>query len=139
DRGARTLTGGARAKGISLPVISSSAWVRSEFILLERIVFNLVSNAVRYTSTGSVVVGCRNRGDNLRIEVWDSGPGVPQDQQQNIFGEFYRLGAPGAGLGLGLAIVGRLCRLLGHSVRLTSVLGKGSCFSVAVPRFAAQP
>jgi len=134
-----TFTGAAREKGLSLRVISSSAWVRSDFILLERIVFNLVSNAVRYTSTGSVVVGCRNRGDNLRIEVWDTGPGVPQDQQQNIFGEFYRLGAPGAGLGLGLAIVDRLCRLLDHSVRLTSILGKGSCFSVAVPRVAAQP
>jgi signal transduction histidine kinase/CheY-like chemotaxis protein len=138
-----TFTGAAREKGLSLRVVSSSAWVRSDFILLERIVFNLVSNAVRYTSSGGVVVGCRKRGVNLRIEVWDSGPGVPQDQQQNIFGEFYRLGAPGddgrSGLGLGLAIVDRLCRLLDHSVRLTSILGKGSCFSVAVPRVAARP
>jgi CheY-like chemotaxis protein len=90
-----------------------------------------------------VVVGCRKRGVNLRIEVWDTGPGVPQDQQQNIFGEFYRLGAPGgdgrSGLGLGLAIVDRLCRLLGHSVSLTSILEKGSCFSVAVPCVAARP
>jgi signal transduction histidine kinase len=138
DRVDTTFTGAAREKGLSLRVISSSAWVRSDFILLERIVFNLVSNAVRYTSNGSVVVGCRKRGDNLRIEVWDTGPGVPQDQQQNIFGEFYRLDAPGAGLGLGLAIVDRLCRLLDHSVRLTSILGKGSCFSVAVPRVAAR-
>jgi signal transduction histidine kinase/CheY-like chemotaxis protein len=138
-----TFTGAAREKGLSLRVVSSSAWVRSDFILLERIVFNLVSNAIRYTSSGRVVVGCRKRGVNLRIEVWDTGPGVPQDQQQNIFGEFYRLGAPGgegrAGLGLGLAIVDRLCRLLGHSVRLTSILGKGSRFSVAVPRVAARP
>src|SRR4030095_10247231 len=89
--------------------------------------------------SGGVVVGCRKRGVNLRIEVWDTGPGVPQDQQQNIFGEFYRLGAPGTGLGLGLAIVDRLCRLLGHSVHLTSILGKGSCFSLAVPRVAARP
>ena len=145
DRVDTTFTGAAREKGLSLRVISSSAWVRSDFILLERIVFNLVSNAVRYTSSGGVVVGCRKRGVNLRIEVWDTGPGVPQDQQQNIFGEFYRLGAPGGdgrsglGLGLGLAIVDRLCRLLDHSVRLTSILGKGSCFSVAVPRVAARP
>jgi signal transduction histidine kinase/ActR/RegA family two-component response regulator len=139
DRVDTTFTGASREKGLSLRVISSSAWVRSDFILLERIVFNLVSNAVRYTSSGSVVVGCRNRGDNLRIEVWDTGPGVPQDQQQNIFGEFYRLGAPGTGLGLGLAIVDRLCRLLDHSVHLTSILGKGSCFSVAVPQVAARP
>jgi signal transduction histidine kinase len=143
DRVDTTFTGAAREKGLSLRVISSSAWVRSDFILLERIVFNLVSNAVRYTSSGGVVVGCRKRGVNLRIEVWDTGPGVPQDQQQNIFDEFYRLGAPGgdgrSGLGLGLAIVDRLCRLLDHSVRLTSILGKGSCFSVAVPRVAARP
>src|SRR5499427_8959932 len=145
DRVDTTFTGAAREKGLSLRVISSSAWVRSDFILLERIVFNLVSNAVRYTSIGGVVVGCRKRGVNLRIEVWDTGPGVPQDQQQNIFGEFYRLGAAGGdgrtglGLGLGLAIVDRLCRLLDHSVRLTSILGKGSCFSVAVPRVAARP
>src|SRR5262245_27379954 len=139
DRVETTFTGAAREKELSLRVISSSAWVRSDFILLERIVFNLVSNAVRYTSRGGVVVGCRNRGVNLRIEVWDTGPGVPQDQQQNIFGEFCRLGAPAAGLGLGLAIVDRLCQLLDHSVRLTSILGKGSCFSVALPRVAARP
>ena len=143
DRVDTTFTGAAREKGLSLRVISSSAWVRSDFILLERIVFNLVSNAVRYTSSGGVVVGCRKRGVNLRIEVWDTGPGVPQDQQQNIFGEFYRLGAPGgdgrSGLGLGLAIVDRLCRLLEHSVLLTSISGKGSCFSVGVPRVAARP
>jgi signal transduction histidine kinase/CheY-like chemotaxis protein len=137
-----TFTGAAGEKGLSLRVVSSSAWVRSDFILLERIVFNLVSNAVRYTSSGGVVVGCRKRGVNLSIEIWDTGTGVPQDQQQNIFGEFYRLGAPGgdgrSGLGLGLAIVDRLCRLLDHAVSLTSILGKGSCFSVAVPRVAAR-
>ena len=139
DRVDTTFTGAAREKGLSLRVIASSAWVRSDFILLERIVFNLVSNAVRYTSSGGVVVGCRKRGV---IEVWDTGSGVPQDQQQSIFGEFYRLDARGdgrSGLGLGLAIVDRLCRLLDHSVNLTSTLGKGSCFSVAVPLVAARP
>jgi signal transduction histidine kinase/CheY-like chemotaxis protein len=143
DRLDTTFTGAAQEKGLSLRVISSSAWVRSDFILLERIVFNLVSNAVRYTRNGGVVVGCRQRGRNLHIEVWDSGTGIPHDQQQNIFGEFYRLGASGgdgrSGLGLGLAIVDRLCRLLDHSVHVTSILGKGSCFSIAVPRVAARP
>jgi signal transduction histidine kinase/CheY-like chemotaxis protein len=143
DRVDTTFTGPAREKGLSLRVISSGAWVRSDFILLERIIFNLVSNAIRYTSSGGVVVGCRKRGINLRIEVWDTGTGVAQDQQENIFGEFYRLGAPSgdgrSGLGLGLAIVDRLCRLLDHSVSLTSILGRGSCFSIAVPRVAARP
>jgi signal transduction histidine kinase len=143
DRVDTTFKGAAQERGLSLRVVSSSAWVRSDFILLERIVFNLVSNAVRYTSSGGVVVGCRKRGVNLRIEVWDTGSGVPKDQQRNIFGEFYRLGGQGsdgrAGLGLGLAIVDRLCRLLDHSVSLTSKLGKGSCFSIAVLRVAARP
>jgi signal transduction histidine kinase/CheY-like chemotaxis protein len=143
DRVDTTFTGAAREKGLSLRVVSNSAWVCSDFILLERIVFNLVSNAVRYTNSGGVVVGCRKRGVNLCIEVWDTGPGVPQDQQKNIFGEFYRLGASGdggrSGLGLGLAIVDRLCGILDHSVRLTSTLGKGSCFSITVPRVAARP
>jgi signal transduction histidine kinase/CheY-like chemotaxis protein len=143
DRVDTTFTEAAREKGISLRIISSSAWIRSDFILLERIVFNLVSNAVRYTSSGGVVVGCRKRGANLRIEVWDTGTGVPQDQQQNIFGEFYRLDAPRgdgrSGLGLGLAIVERLCRLLDHSLNLRSTLGKGSCFSIAVPLVAPGP
>jgi len=142
DRVDTTFTETAREKGLALRVISSSAWVRSDFILLERVVFNLVSNAVRYTSSGGVVVGWRRRGPNLRIEVWDTGPGVPQDQQQNIFGEFFRLDAPSDGrssLGVGLAIVDRLCQLLNHSVDLKSKLGKGCCFSVAVPLVAARP
>jgi len=136
-----TFTGAAREKGLSLRVIGNTAWMRSDFILLERIVFNLVSNALRYTNRGRVLVGCRFRGDLLRIEVWDSGVGVPPDQHKNIFGEFYRLGEPGreqrAGLGLGLAIVERLCRLLDHSIHVDSTVGKGSCFSVSVPRVAA--
>jgi CheY-like chemotaxis protein len=103
-------------------------------------VFNLVSNALRYTNSGRVVVGCRRRGACLSIEVWDTGIGVPPDQHKNIFGEFYRLGEPGrerrAGLGLGLAIVDRLCRLLDHPIHVDSTVGKGSCFSVSVPRVA---
>ena len=137
DRVDTTFTEAAQEKGLSLRFISSSAWVRSDFILLERIVFNLVSNAVRYTSSGGVVVGCRKRGLNLRIEVWDTGPGVPQDQQQNIFGEFYRLGAPGgdgrSGLGLGLAIVKRLVDLLDGSIEVSSEVNVGSTFTLTLP------
>jgi signal transduction histidine kinase len=137
-----TFGGAAREKGLSLRVRSSSEWVRSDFILLERILFNLTSNAVRYTSHGKILVGCRRRGGQLRIEVWDTGRGIPEDQRQNIFGEFYRLrnsgSDPHGGLGLGLAIVDRLCRLLDHRIELISTLGRGSRFTVVVPRVAAH-
>jgi len=135
-----TFADAAREKGLSFQLVNSSAWARSDPILLERIVLNLVSNAVRYTAAGTIVVGCRRRGDTLDIEVWDSGPGIPEDQQRNIFGEFYRLagGDSHGGLGLGLAIVDRLCNLLGHPIRLVSTLGKGSRFSVTVPVAAAR-
>ena len=90
---------------------------------------------------GGVAIGCRRRGQTLRIEVWDSGPGIPDDQRRNIFGEFYRLAGGNAdgGLGLGLAIVDRLCRLLDHPIELTSTLGKGSRFCVTVPMAAGCP
>jgi signal transduction histidine kinase len=127
----------AEEKGLSLRLASTSAWVRSDPVLLERIVLNLVSNAVRYTTSGGIVVGCRRRGALLRIDVADSGPGIPEDQQRKIFGEFYRLADAAktnqAGLGLGLAIVERLCALLDHPIELKSTPGKGSRFSVVVP------
>jgi signal transduction histidine kinase/ActR/RegA family two-component response regulator len=132
----------AREKGLSFRVVHSSAWVRSDFILLERVIFNLISNALRYTERGGLVAGCRKRGDNLCIEVWDTGVGIPPDQHEKIFGEFYRLNEPDrdrrAGLGLGLAIVDRACRLLNHRVAIRSVPGKGSCFAVTVPIVPAQ-
>jgi len=127
----------ADKKGISLRVVPCSAWVRSDPILLERILFNLVSNAVRYTARGGVVVGCHRRATQLRIDVCDTGAGIPEDQRQSIFSEFYQLATPTpdrkAGLGLGLAIVDRLGRLLGHPVQLQSNPGRGSRFSVLVP------
>jgi len=121
-------------------VVTSSAWVRSDVILLERIILNLASNAVRYTSSGGVVVGCRHRGNLVRIEICDSGPGIPEDQRRNIFGEFYRLAGENrqGGLGLGLAIVERLCKLLDHPIELTSRVGKGSRFAVTVPSAPAK-
>jgi signal transduction histidine kinase len=132
----------AQEKGLSFRSVPSSAWVRSDPVLLERIVLNLVSNAVRYTAAGGIVVGCRYRENHVRIEVWDNGPGIPPEQQRNIFDEFYRLTDAAktnqAGLGLGLAIVDRLCALLDHPIELTSMLGKGSRFGVTVPTVAAR-
>jgi CheY-like chemotaxis protein len=100
---------------------------------------NLVSNAVGYTRSGGVVIGCRRRGAYVRIDVCDTGPGIPEEEQHNIFGEYYQLAISAAekrssgGLGLGLAIVDRLARLLGHAVEIKSRLGRGSRFSIFVP------
>jgi len=137
-----TFAAAAREKGLRLRVAPSRAWIRSDFILLERILLNLVSNAVRYTTRGGVLIGCRPRGGELRLDVLDTGPGIPADQRRNVFGEFYRLAAPEparrGGLGLGLAIVERLGELLGHPVELASRLGTGSRFSVSVPQAPAR-
>lgn len=127
----------AQRKGLSFSVKSTRLLVRSDPALLERVVRNLVANAVRYTNRGGVVVGCRRRADQVRIEVWDSGRGIPPDKHQEVFQEFYQLENPERdrrnGLGLGLAIVERLTRLLNHRVELRSTLGKGSVFRVTTP------
>jgi signal transduction histidine kinase len=132
----------AHEKGLRLSVVANRAWVRSDFVLLERILLNLVSNAVRYTTCGGVVVGCRRRGGQLRIDVCDSGPGVPEEQRRKIFGEFVQLAATKparqGGLGLGLSIIERLGRLLGHPIEVRSRVGKGSRFSITVPLAAAR-
>jgi signal transduction histidine kinase/CheY-like chemotaxis protein len=130
----------AREKGLRLRILRSDAWVRSDPLLLERILVNLVSNAMRYTLRGGVIVGCRRRGEMLRIEVWDSGPGIPEAHKKNIFGEFFQLPTSErdryGGLGLGLAIVDRLRRLLNHEIELSSTVGRGSRFTILVPRAA---
>ena len=117
-----TFAEAARTKGLSFRVAPSNVWIRSDFILLESVIFNLISNAVRYTNRGGILVGCRKRGNDLRIEVWDTGIGIPPDQHEKIFGEFYRVSETDrdhrAGLGLGLAIVERSCRLLDHRVEV---------------------
>jgi signal transduction histidine kinase/DNA-binding NarL/FixJ family response regulator len=138
-----TFTDAAREKDLRLRVVANSAWILSDFILLERILLNLVSNAVRYTEVGGIVVGCRRRAGGLRIEVWDSGIGIPEDQQSSIFGEFYQLSTVKrdrrSGLGLGLAIVDRLCRLLDYPIELTSRPGRGSRFVISVHLTAPLP
>ncbi|MGE3148195.1 MAG: NahK/ErcS family hybrid sensor histidine kinase/response regulator, partial [Pseudorhodoplanes sp.] len=126
----------AREKDLRLVFVPSSLTVRSDRRLLRRLLQNLVANAVKYTARGRVLVGCRRRNGMLRIDVYDTGHGVPQSKQRIIFQEFLRLdeGAKVArGLGLGLSIVERIGRVLDHRIDLRSVVGRGSCFSVEVP------
>jgi signal transduction histidine kinase/CheY-like chemotaxis protein len=144
ERVQATFAGTAKEAGLDFRIVPNDAWVRSDFVLLEQILFNLVSNAVRYVASGGVLIGCRKRGRDLRIEIWDTGPGIPDDQREKIFGEFYRGNDPqhdqrglGGGLGLGLAIVDRICRLLRHPIELSSDVGRGTRFSVIVPIVAA--
>lgn len=124
----------ARERGLVLRVVDCRDVVRSDPHLLRRILQNLLSNALRYTPKGRILLGCRRRGETLRIEVWDTGIGIAAADQKRIFEEFQRL-APGAekGLGLGLAIVERVSRLLDHAVDVRSRPGLGSCFAVTVP------
>jgi Na+/proline symporter/signal transduction histidine kinase len=130
----------AREKGLDLTFAPCSLAVRSDRRLLRRLLQNLVSNAIKYTPSGRVLVGCRRKGDALRIEVYDTGLGIPQSKKQVIFREFQRLdeGAKVArGLGLGLSIVERIARVLNHKVAVRSTVGRGSRFSVAVPLASA--
>ncbi len=128
----------AKQKGLSLSVMKTSVFTCSDPSLVERIVRNLVSNAIRYTDRGGLLLGCRRQEGGLRIEVWDTGRGIPPEKHREIFREFAQLDAvdqdPHKGLGLGLAIVERLAKLLDHEIRLRSIPGKGSVFSVAIPR-----
>jgi signal transduction histidine kinase/DNA-binding NarL/FixJ family response regulator len=137
-----TFSAAAREKDLRMRVVLNNAWIRSDFILLERVLLNLVSNAVRYTQSGGIVVGCRRRAQQLQIEVWDSGIGIPADQRRAVFGEFHQVARTeqdrGGGLGLGLAIVDRLCRLLGHSIEMTSRPGSGTRFAIRVPLAASR-
>jgi CheY-like chemotaxis protein/anti-sigma regulatory factor (Ser/Thr protein kinase) len=128
----------ARQKDLTFKVIQNSLFVRSDPVLLERIMRNLVANAVHYTDRGRVILGARRTADAVRIEVWDSGRGIPKDKHREIFQEFRQLHNPERdrrkGLGLGLAIVERLVKLLDHDLELRSQLGKGSVFTVTLPR-----
>ncbi len=132
----------ATARGLELKFVPCSLVVRSDRRLLRRLIQNLVSNAIKYTPSGRVLVGCRRRGENLRVDVYDTGIGVPETKLRDIFVEFHRLdqGAKIArGLGLGLSIVERVARALGGAVDVVSMVGRGSRFSVLVPRSSAVP
>lgn len=127
----------AKAKGLRIRFVKTRLFTCSEFILLERILLNLIANALRYTTTGKVLVGCRRCDNKIHIQVWDTGHGIAEDQQQNIFREFFRIqqnnSSQNSGLGLGLSIVEKLCGLLNHEIRLRSNVNRGSCFTVIVP------
>jgi len=127
----------AEKNGIRLKFSPSSSVIESDAVLAEQILRNLVSNAIRYTPSGRILVGCRHRHGMLSIEVHDTGIGIAEDQFGKIFDEFYQIGNlerdRKQGLGLGLSIVDRAARLLGHTVTLDSRLGKGSSFVLTVP------
>jgi len=126
----------ARAKGLKLTFVPSSLPVESDRLLLRRLLQNLISNAIKYTPQGRVLVGCRRRGQSLQIGVYDTGVGIPVLKRGEIFKEFHRLeqGARIArGLGLGLSIVERLARVLNHGIAIDSNASGGSAFSVTVP------
>ncbi len=122
---------------VQLRYVSCDRFVHSDSVLLARILRNFLSNAFRYTNKGKVLLGCRRVGQYLSIEVWDNGAGIELDQQTEIFKEFKRLPSSrqafSNGLGLGLAIVDKLSKVLEHPIKVASHLGKGSLFSVSVP------
>jgi len=126
----------ARGQGLDLVFVPCSLSIRSDRRLLRRLVQNLVSNAIKYTLTGRVLVGCRRRGGQLRIDVYDTGIGIPPDKRRAVFVEFHRLdqGAKVArGIGLGLSIVERIARVLEHPITFASQVDRGTHFSIEVP------
>jgi signal transduction histidine kinase/ActR/RegA family two-component response regulator len=127
---------GLQEKGVRLRVMRCNLAVRSDRRMLEEMIRNLLSNSVRYTDRGRILLGCRRAGDHVRIEVWDTGVGITEDQLQHIFDEYYQgtAGAERGGFGLGLAIVRRLGQILDHKVEVHSIPGKGTRFSIDVPR-----
>jgi PAS domain S-box-containing protein len=133
----------ARSEGLELRFVPCSVLVRSDIQLLARILRNLLSNALRYTPKGRVLLGCRRRGNRVSIEVWDSGIGIAQDRLEEIFQEFKRgdVQRPDQdrGLGLGLAIVEKIAGILGHRIQVRSWPGKGSVFAIEVPLSATAP
>lgn len=130
----------AKQKGLKFHVRSSNIIVETDPIFLRRILQNLVSNALRYTKTGGVLVGARKRGTALVFQVWDTGMGIPENEHDRIFDEFHRgqLDEHQDGLGLGLAIVQRMAKAVGHTVEFVSVPKRGSMFSVLVPMSSSQ-
>lgn len=121
-------------RSLKLNIAKSDALVKTDPVLFRSIVQNLISNAVRYTATGGILIGARKRGDKVIIEVYDTGTGIKKERQKDVFKEFERLGVTDEmGLGLGLSIVNRTAKLLGGAVNLKSVWGRGSRFSFTLP------
>ena len=135
----------AQVHGLVWRVVPCRLSIWSDPRLLQKMIRNLLANAVKYTERGKILLGCRRRGDKLRIEVWDTGPGIAEEQLHAIFGKFHQLdnsvreSSLGLGLGLGLSIVQRLGNLLGHSIDVHSRPGKGSVFAVEAPLGGEQP
>ncbi len=127
----------AQQEGLQMTYIPSSAVISTDSQLLARIIRNFLSNAIRYTSSGRILFGCRRKQQSLLIEVWDTGMGIHETQLQEVFQEFRRLNpqdqGQDKGLGLGLAIVDKISRVLSHPISVQSIQGKGSVFSVEVP------
>ncbi len=132
----------AQARLLDFRVMPSSAIVHSDRQIVDRILQNFVSNALRFTHAGRVLVGCRRNGDRLRVEVWDTGPGIPADEMGRIFGQYQRVARPhvpsGAGVGLGLYVAKGLADLLECKLDVQSLPGKGSVFSLELPLVAAR-
>jgi two-component system CheB/CheR fusion protein len=131
----------AAAQKIDLRVVQSSVTIATDPALLEQMLTNLLGNALKYTAAGRVLLGCRRQGKHLRFEVWDSGIGIAADQLEIIFDEYHQIDNAARdrsrGLGLGLSIVQRLGRLLGHKISVRSIPGRGSGFLVETPRSPA--
>ena len=135
----QVFSGHADLKGLKFKVRPGTFWLRSDPTLLRRVLLNLVSNALKYTNQGGILIVCRpvKSGEHVRVEVWDTGIGIDANEQKNIFREFHRVGGDGPnqefGIGLGLSIVERSCALLNVPISLKSALGRGTRISMLVP------
>ena len=131
----------AAGRGLRMDLSARPAWVRSDRRLLRRVLQNFLANALRYTRQGRIVLAVRHRGDQIELQVWDTGPGIPAHHMQQIFDEFHRYQQPfdwgEQGLGLGLSICQRISRLLDHRLNARSRVGTGSMFSIMLPRVEA--
>lgn len=127
----------SKARQIALRWVPCSAVVRTDPVLVTRVLRNFLSNALRYTPAGRILLGCRRRAQGIEVQVWDTGIGIPADKLSAVFEEFHRLNGgtreDDRGMGLGLAIVERISRRLGHQVVVRSTLGKGSIFGIDLP------
>ncbi len=127
----------AHDKGLRFSVMTTQAWVRTDRRLLRRVLQNLIANAIKYTPKGGVLIGARSRGNKLAIAIYDTGPGIAEEHRTIIFKEFHRLNETAGsqrGVGLGLSIVERICKVLSCRLELRSRVGSGSVFAVNVPQ-----